>query len=121
MIDLTAARTFPCDFILRLTLILLAKPMILIGSQRSLQVTGRPHSLRAILALVSSMGFMINTAIVSGDQSARGRERLPFDHAVVAAATKRSIPVSLIKLTTTPGLIPMTQSRGVLFGPLARS
>ncbi len=37
LIDVTAAPTFQCDFILRLASILLATPMILIGPQRSLQ------------------------------------------------------------------------------------
>jgi multidrug efflux pump subunit AcrB len=102
------------------SVILLAVPLGLIGALTGLLVTHSPLGFMALLALVSLAGVIVSHIIVLSDYLEEGlMAGLELKEALVQAGLVRLRPVLVTVLATVGALIPLFESGGALWRPLA--
>ncbi|MBY0527909.1 MAG: efflux RND transporter permease subunit [Gemmataceae bacterium] len=102
------------------SVILLAVPLGLIGALTGLLLTNSPLGFMALLALVSLAGVIVSHIIVLSDYIEEGiAAGMKLEEALVQAGLVRLRPVLVTVLATVGALIPLFESGGALWRPLA--
>ncbi len=91
----------------RPAIILLTIPLVIIGANLGLAVSGAYFDFTAMLGLFSLAGIIINNGIVMIDRIDQGRGELAVDEAVIGAALARARPIIMTTITTVVGLMPL--------------
>jgi multidrug efflux pump subunit AcrB len=100
--------------------ILLAVPLGLIGALTGLLLTDSPMGFMALLALVSLAGVIVSHIIVLSDYIEEGLAAgMKLETALVQAGLVRLRPVLVTVLATVGALVPLFESGGALWRPLA--
>lgn len=92
----------------RAAIILLTIPLVIIGANFGLLLSGAYFDFTAMLGFFSLAGIIINNGIVMIDRIDRARaEGLDIDEAVTTAALARARPIIMTTVTTVIGLLPL--------------
>jgi multidrug efflux pump len=106
--------------VVKASVVLLAVPLGAIGALTGLVVTHSPLGFMALLALVSLAGVIVSHIIVLSDYIEEGLAAgLRLEDALIQAGLVRLRPVLVTVLATVGALIPLFESGGALWRPLA--
>jgi multidrug efflux pump subunit AcrB len=104
----------------RPAIILLTIPLVIIGANFGLALTGSFFDFTAMLGLFSLAGIIINNGIVMIDRIDQGRtEGHSVDDSVVDAALARARPIIMTTITTVLGLLPLALFGGEFWHGMA--
>jgi multidrug efflux pump subunit AcrB len=106
--------------VVKASVVLLAVPLGAIGALTGLIVTGSPLGFMALLAIVSLAGVIVSHIIVLSDYIEEGLAAgLQLEEALIQAGLVRLRPVLVTVLATVGALVPLFESGGALWRPLA--
>ena len=102
------------------SVVLLVVPLGIIGALTGLLLTNSPLGFMALLAIVSLAGVIVSHIIVLSDYIEEGLlAGLKLEDALIQAGLVRLRPVLVTVLATVVALIPLFESGGTLWQPLA--
>jgi multidrug efflux pump subunit AcrB len=82
-------------------------PVSLVGIVLALMAAGQGFSITALMGILMVIGIAVSNGILLvDDANRRFNEGVPADHAIVAAARSRFVPIAMTSLATVIGLIP---------------
>jgi HAE1 family hydrophobic/amphiphilic exporter-1 len=97
------------ESVLQPLVILVTVPLSIVGLEPTLEWTGTPISVVALLGAILLGGIVVSNAIVLLDRANQNRERgMSNVDALVEAGQVRLRPIMMTALTTILGLLPMT-------------
>jgi len=104
----------------RPAIILLTIPLVIIGANFGLALTGSFFDFTAMLGLFSLAGIIVNNGIVMIDRIDQGRAAgHSVDDAVLEAALARARPIVMTTITTVLGLLPLALFGGEFWHGMA--